>query len=283
MKLCKSIVLFSLLTLLLFSLNMGNVDAKATVIKAPVILKINQYYILYTSPDAPYIDKQQRFMIPLRAVSELLGATVNYDAPKKTATISWDHKNIEVTINSDNVTYNGKNTKIDTVPVLKQKQVFIPAKVLLDGLNIKGSWEDQLLTIKDSKFKKSKVISYLEGGYDPNTIPLSTDIDTNKIRPLSYELTLPGAGSSSNMATLSITARNISGKDLKLGSEDLRPTFITDISYQYDKQDRDRPAVQAGATFTRTWNKIDLSSTSSSNNFQSNPLKYIVAVGNTKD
>ncbi|MGG4213888.1 hypothetical protein [Paenibacillus sp. FSL L8-0638] len=108
-------------------------------------------------------------------------------------------------------------------------------------------------------------------------------MDTNKIRPLSYELTLPGAGSSSKMATLSITARNISGKDLKLGNEDLRPTFITDISYQYDKQDRDRPAVQVGATFTRTWNKIDLSSTSSSNNFQSNPLKYIVAVGNTKD
>ncbi|MDY8094350.1 stalk domain-containing protein [Paenibacillus polymyxa] len=119
MKLCKSIVLFSLMSLLLFSLNMGNVDAKATVIKAPVILKINQYYILYTSPDAPYIDGQQRFMIPLRAVSELLGATVNYDAPKKTATISWDHKNIEVTINSNNVTYNGKNTKIDTVPVFK--------------------------------------------------------------------------------------------------------------------------------------------------------------------
>ncbi|AET58984.1 peptidyl-prolyl cis-trans isomerase, cyclophilin-type [Paenibacillus terrae HPL-003] len=283
MKLCKNIFLFSLLTLLLFSLSMGSVDAKPTVIKAPVILKINQYYILYTSPDVPYIDKQQRIMIPLRAVSELLGASVNYDAIKKIASVSWDNKNIEVTINSNNVKYNGTNTKIDTVPVLKQKQVFIPAKVLLDGLNLKGSWEDQLLTIKDSKFKKSKVISYLEGGYDSNTIPLNNDIDNNKIRPLSYELTLPGVGSSSKIATLSVVARNISGKDLKVGNEDLRPTFITDISYQYDKQDRDRSAVQEGAIFKRIWNKIDLSSTSSSNNFQYNPLKYIVAVGNTTD
>ncbi|KJD42656.1 stalk domain-containing protein [Paenibacillus terrae] len=285
MKLLKNISLFSILTVLLFSLSISNADAKGnvTVIKSPVILKINQYYILYTSPDVPYIDKQQRFMIPLRAVSELLGAKVDYDAVNKKSTVSWENKNVEVTINSNNVKYNGNNTKIDTVPVLKEKQVFIPAKVLLDGLNIKGSWEDQLLTITDTKFKKSKVISYLEGGYDLNPIPLSTDINTNKIRPLSYELTLPTADSNPRIAKITVEARNISGKDLKIGSEDLRPTFITDISYQYDKQDRDRPAVQKGAIFKRTWNNIDLSSTSSSNNYQYNPLKYIIVVGNVTD
>ena len=57
--------------------------ASSNTIKARVILKINQYYILYTSPDVPYIDKQNRFMIPLRAISELLGANVGYDASTK--------------------------------------------------------------------------------------------------------------------------------------------------------------------------------------------------------
>jgi hypothetical protein len=81
-------------------------------------------------------------MIPLRAVSELIDATVSYDANSKKATVSWDGKTVEVTINSKNVTYNGTVTQIDTVPVLKEGQVFIPVKVILDGLGLKGIWKD---------------------------------------------------------------------------------------------------------------------------------------------
>lgn len=56
----------------------GKVQAAAK--EYPVLLKINDYYVVYTAPKAPYVDSQGRMMIPLRSISELLGAKVSYDA-----------------------------------------------------------------------------------------------------------------------------------------------------------------------------------------------------------
>ena len=161
-------------------------------------------------------------MIPLRAISELLGANVGYDASTKKATVSWDGKNVEVTINSKNVSYNGTLTQIDTIPVLKKGQVFIPVRVVLDGLGIKGTWKNSLLTITDVKFKtSSKIISDLEtSGIDFYNTPKGVAIDTNDIRPLSVELTLPASGSSSKNIKLTVKAQNISGKDMPKGTKE---------------------------------------------------------------
>ncbi len=183
MKNTARISLTAIISVMLFSLVLGSASAASSnTIKARVILKINQYYVLYTSPDVPYIDKQNRFMIPLRAISELLGANVGYDASTKKATVSCYGRTVEVTINSKNVSYNGTLTQIDTIPVLKQGQVFIPVRVVLDGLGIKGTWKDSLLTITDEKFKtSSKIISDLEtSGIDFYNTPKGIAIDTNE-------------------------------------------------------------------------------------------------------
>ena len=117
MKNTARISLTAIISVMLFSLVLGSASAASSnTIKARVILKINQYYVLYTSPDVPYIDKQNRFMIPLRAINELLGANIGYDASTKKATVSWDGRTVEVTINSKNVSYNGTLTQIDKYP-----------------------------------------------------------------------------------------------------------------------------------------------------------------------
>lgn len=265
------------LTILFFSLTLGSASAasQTTTIKGPVILKVNQYYVLYTTPDVPYIDKQNRFMLPLRAISELLGAHVSYDKISKKATVAWDGKTVEVMIGSRNVSYDGEITQLDTVPVIKQGQVFIPARVLLDGLKIGGSYKDSLLTITDEKFKQSKIISDIEiSGIDFYNSSKGIAIETNDIRPLSYELTLPTANSDSKIATLKVKAKNISGKDMAKGTEDLRPTFISTVGYQFDPPNKESSPVKDGAMFERTWNRIDLTS---------GPLEYILAVGKTAD
>ncbi|GEM_PF-1055485 len=253
--------------------------AQPVTVEAPVLLKINQYYILYTDPAAPYIDKQNRFMIPLRSISELMGAKVSYNASTKVGKIELDGKTAEVTLNSKTVTYNGTETQLDTVPVLKSSQMFVPMRVVLDGLGVKGDWNpaDQLLTVKDEKFKtSSKLIGYMEDGTDRYNTPKGIDIDTNEIRPLSYKLTLPGAVNKADSARITIKAQNISGKDLAAGEEDLRPTFFTAKSYQFtNNQSSKTPAVKAGATFERTFNIIV-------GGGDEGQLTYIVAVGKTK-
>ena len=55
-------------------------------------------------------------------------------------------------------------------------------RVVLDGLGIKGTWKDSLLTITDEKFKtSSKIISDLEtSGIDFYNTPKGVAIDTNE-------------------------------------------------------------------------------------------------------
>lgn len=244
---------------------------KTTIIKAPVILKINQYYILYTSPGVPYIDEQNRFMIPLRAISELMGARVDYTAAEKKASIAWEGKTVEVTINSKTVVYNGKESEIDTVPVIKQGQIFVPIRVILDGLNVKSSWDtkDQLLSITDEKFRKSKIITRMEDGTDRNNTDKGRALETNDIRPLSFVLTLSEPGQNSE---LTIKAKNISGQDMAEGVEDLRATSFTDNGYQFtDNSHKKTPTVKAGATFEQSYTiRLD-----------DETINYVVAVGKT--
>ncbi|MGN7761661.1 copper amine oxidase N-terminal domain-containing protein [Paenibacillus sp. 22594] len=103
-------------------------------------MKINNYYVLQTAPQAPYTDAQSRIMIPLRSVSELLGAKVGYDANAKTATISMDSTSVIFTIGSRDLTVNGNAQAMDTTPVLKQNSMIIPVSVLAKHLGIESSY-----------------------------------------------------------------------------------------------------------------------------------------------
>lgn len=45
----------------------------------PVFLKLNQYYILYTHPTPPFMDKSGRLMVPADVVPKLMGLEVTVD------------------------------------------------------------------------------------------------------------------------------------------------------------------------------------------------------------
>lgn len=60
-------------------------ETKTVIHEGPVVLKMNDYFIIYTYPKGPYIDENDRLILPLRSVSELLGADVAYDGPTRSA------------------------------------------------------------------------------------------------------------------------------------------------------------------------------------------------------
>ena len=63
--------------------------AAGRTVSSPVHLKINDFYVLYTSPAPPFIDENNRIMLPLRAVGHLLGARVTYEPKTKTAVVAF--------------------------------------------------------------------------------------------------------------------------------------------------------------------------------------------------
>jgi len=123
----------------------------------------------------------------------------------------------------------------------------------------------------DEKFQEtSKIFSDLKSGIDFYGTPKDLDMNTNDIRPLSVELTLP---TSEKEGSIKVNAKNISGKDMPKDTEDLRLTYVYDDgSMGFMGKDRVRPAVKAGATY-------DFSSTISRTPQKS--LSYILAVGKT--
>lgn len=207
----------------------------------PVLLKINDYYVLYTAPKSPYVDSQNRMMIPLRSISELIGATVGYDANSKMATIRMDDKTVFFTIGSKTVTVNGTAYQMDTIPVMNQNSMFIPISVLTTRLGIQNSWDqtNRLFTLTGDNLMQTDIIKYtledIEGG--AWTRPPGQIISKDAFRPVSYTY-------DPTKSTFTIKAKNITGADVPEGAADVAAYILTDDSAQFPNRDRERPAVE---------------------------------------
>lgn len=175
-------------------------------VQSSVLLKINEYYIIYTAPKAPYMDQQNRLMIPLRSISELIGADVKYDSTKKTARIAFDESILEVTIDSSNVRINGVSTKMDTKPVLNENSVFVPLKFLIEVFKLDTTWDKNrnLVSVKVDRDKLNKNILHNDevdgfaGRYveskdlQPTNMTMTIDLKTNE--PSFVSITVKNVG-----------------------------------------------------------------------------------------
>lgn len=93
-------------------------------------------------PDAqPFVDEHNRTLVPLRFVTEKMGAAVTWDENSSTATVEKDGTRVDVTIGSSNiiVTKNGEATTVvmDTKAVLKDGRTFVPVRFVAEAL---GAW-----------------------------------------------------------------------------------------------------------------------------------------------
>ncbi len=95
-----------------------------------------------TFPDAqPFVDSNNRTLVPVRFVTEKMGAEVSWDQPTQTATIELNGITVKITIGKDTltVTKNGSTStvKMDTVAVNKESRTFVPVRFVAEAL---GAW-----------------------------------------------------------------------------------------------------------------------------------------------
>lgn len=99
-------------------------------------------------PDAePFIDGNGRTQVPVRFVSEALGASVGWDGDTKTVTISQGSKKIEVVIGKMDYTINGEKSEMDTEALLKEDRTFVPVRFVSEGLGAKVDWDPDIRTV----------------------------------------------------------------------------------------------------------------------------------------
>ncbi|MBB6672053.1 stalk domain-containing protein [Cohnella nanjingensis] len=94
----------------------------------------------YTLPTAPFTMGDRTFM-PIRFVSEQLGATVNWNAAKKQVTIIKGGKTIQWTAGEKKALVNGKAVAYDVPMTLRNGSTFLPIRFVSEQLQSSVEYE----------------------------------------------------------------------------------------------------------------------------------------------
>lgn len=82
----------------------------------------------------PFIDENDRTLIPIRAISESLGYSVDYDDKNRVVTITGDNRIIKLTIGDRNLTVNNEVTEMDTAAQIVNDRTYIPVRFVAEAL-----------------------------------------------------------------------------------------------------------------------------------------------------
>jgi hypothetical protein len=96
---------------------------------------------------APYIDANSRTMVPVRFISEALGAEVGWDANSQTVTVTKGPTVIKLTIGSRQIITNGIATTMDTAAIVKDGRTFVPVRYIAEALGLTVSWDGATKTV----------------------------------------------------------------------------------------------------------------------------------------
>lgn len=97
--------------------------------------------------------KNQRTMVPIRAVAEALGAEVEWDQSSLTVTMTRAGSTVTMTLNSMTATVDGEPVEMDVAPYATGGRTLIPARYVAEFFGQKVDWygDKQLVVISEDK------------------------------------------------------------------------------------------------------------------------------------
>ena len=99
-------------------------------------------------PDAkPFIDQRDRVLVPIRFVSEALGAFVDWENETRTAVIKQDNDEIRYTVYQPMAYLNGEMMIMDTYGILKDERTLVPIRFISELLGCTVNWDEKTATV----------------------------------------------------------------------------------------------------------------------------------------
>jgi len=126
-----------------------NFDKKQINIRIPVNSKfvfVSGQEIPLDSPPA-YIDENSTTMVPLRFISDVIGAKVDWVAETKEIFISQDTKEIKLQVNNYIALVNLTEVQLVSPPQIKEERAFVPLKFIAQNLGFNSEWIPETKTI----------------------------------------------------------------------------------------------------------------------------------------
>ena len=101
-----------------------------------------------TFPDAqPFVDVRDRTLVPIRFVSEAMGAKVDWENDTRTVVIQKDEDTIRYTIGQPMAYLNGEMLTFDSYGILKDSRTFVPLRFIAEMLCCDVDWNDATKTV----------------------------------------------------------------------------------------------------------------------------------------
>ncbi|WP_322908090.1 copper amine oxidase N-terminal domain-containing protein [Paenibacillus campi] len=113
-----------------------------TVPTQPVDVLLNARKMEF--PDAkPFQDENSAVMVPIRFISEKLGAKVAYQQSngKQTVTLKTDKHSVTLTVGSSTAVVDGQSKTYDSQIIVKQQRTYVPLRLVSEGLGQTVEWD----------------------------------------------------------------------------------------------------------------------------------------------
>ena len=99
-------------------------------------------------PDAqPFVDKRDRTLVPIRFVSEQMGASVDWEQDAKTAVIKKDKDTIRYTIGSLKAFLNNDTIVFDSFGIIRNDRTLVPLRFISEMLACDVDWDKDTKTV----------------------------------------------------------------------------------------------------------------------------------------
>ncbi len=95
-------------------------------------------------PDAkPFQDENSAVMVPIRFISEKLGAKVGYEqsSGKQTVTLKTDKHSVTLTVGLSTAVVDGESKTYDSKIIVKQQRTYVPLRLVSEGLGQSVDWD----------------------------------------------------------------------------------------------------------------------------------------------
>lgn len=141
--------------------------AEGRVIYLPVGKAVAQVDGVETALDVPANIVGGRTLVPLRFISESLGATVGWDGMERKVSIGLGSRSLEIWIDKVEARVNGKSQTLDVPPIIQNDRTMVPIRFVTENLGLVVGWDNRNRAVYVVSGQPSNVVFIKEFEFGP--------------------------------------------------------------------------------------------------------------------
>ncbi len=129
--------------------------------------------------DVPPQIINDRTMVPLRAIFEALGASVDWNQDARTVTSTKGNTTIQLTIDSNTMYVNGNTVTLDSPACIINDRTLVPVRAISEAYNTKVDWNGDTRTVTITSDASTEASSAASQELTQDDISITLKIPTN--------------------------------------------------------------------------------------------------------